>query len=313
MKNARFWKAAVHRLVDAPKKNILKQCLWMIHSTIPKFLYLIPDDGECREDSPCQHLCFDLHDGTFECACKDGFTLSVNGYSCIENSKLRDRDWRNASLWMENGTSSEEFFNSEDIDSMPSFHTLDDESPESRAYHQNDGVEIKFETLDKEFKRRTHHRPISYEHLHENSASRSLNSFNVHPQEHVVPKTVSHGDVFQPMNTIAVSTPSVHQVFHTCSELQCEHGGNCVLEETSKHTVRCKCPLGYGGTFCEQDSCICQEKSIIKRLVAGGVFLSESEAMKRVRHAMDSSKQVQYAIIQFLSQKVLMESTYAIE
>ena len=39
--------------------------------------------GECREDSPCQHLCFDLHDGTFECSCKEGFTLSVNGYSCI--------------------------------------------------------------------------------------------------------------------------------------------------------------------------------------------------------------------------------------
>ncbi|GFQ97486.1 hypothetical protein TNCT_111761 [Trichonephila clavata] len=42
-----------------------------------------PYAWECREDSPCQHLCFDLHDGTFECACKDGFTLSVNGYSCI--------------------------------------------------------------------------------------------------------------------------------------------------------------------------------------------------------------------------------------
>ncbi|KAF8791124.1 pikachurin-like [Argiope bruennichi] len=208
--------------------------------------------GECREDSPCQHLCFDLHDGTFECACKDGFTLSVNGYSCIENSKLRERDWGNASLWMENMTSSEDFFNSEDIDSMPSLHTLNDGSPESRAYHQKDGVEINFETLDKEFKRRTHHRPVSYEHLHENSASRSLNSFNVHPQEHVIPKTVSHGDVFQPLNTIAVSTPSVHQVFHTCSELQCEHGGNCVLDGTSKQTVRCKCPLGFGGTFCEQ-------------------------------------------------------------
>ncbi|GFQ97481.1 uncharacterized protein TNCT_111741 [Trichonephila clavata] len=138
---------------------------------------------------------------------------------------------------MENGTSSEDFLNSDDKDS--SFHTFDDES---RAYTLNDGVEINFETLEKDLKSRTHNRVLSYEYLHENSASRSLNSFNV-------PKAVSHNDVFQPMNTIVVSTPSVDQMFHTCLELQCENGGHCVLEETSK---RCKCPLGFSGIFCDQ-------------------------------------------------------------
>ena len=44
--------------------------------------------GECRTNGPCQHLCFDLHDGTFECACKEDYTLANNGYSCIGKSSF---------------------------------------------------------------------------------------------------------------------------------------------------------------------------------------------------------------------------------
>lgn len=36
-------------------------------------------------------LCYDLHDGTFECACKEGYTLSDNGYSCMENHLLEEQ------------------------------------------------------------------------------------------------------------------------------------------------------------------------------------------------------------------------------
>jgi hypothetical protein len=43
--------------------------------------------GECVSKNPCQQLCFDLHDGTFECACRDQFFLSENGYSCIRNGE----------------------------------------------------------------------------------------------------------------------------------------------------------------------------------------------------------------------------------
>lgn len=38
--------------------------------------------GECRKSSPCHQMCFDLHDGTFECACHEGFHLQLDGYSC---------------------------------------------------------------------------------------------------------------------------------------------------------------------------------------------------------------------------------------
>ncbi|XP_046662292.1 pikachurin [Homalodisca vitripennis] len=40
--------------------------------------------GRCGRDSPCEQLCYELHDGMFECDCKEGFLLSKNGYGCIE-------------------------------------------------------------------------------------------------------------------------------------------------------------------------------------------------------------------------------------
>ena len=39
--------------------------------------------GRCGHGSPCEQLCYELHDGMFECDCKDGFVLHQNGYSCL--------------------------------------------------------------------------------------------------------------------------------------------------------------------------------------------------------------------------------------
>lgn len=40
--------------------------------------------GRCGHGSPCEQLCYELHDGMFECDCRDGFELHRNGYSCLE-------------------------------------------------------------------------------------------------------------------------------------------------------------------------------------------------------------------------------------
>lgn len=43
--------------------------------------------GECGKNNnsnPCEHICLDLHDGTYECSCFYGFTLTVDGYSCAK-------------------------------------------------------------------------------------------------------------------------------------------------------------------------------------------------------------------------------------
>ncbi|KAK7086586.1 hypothetical protein SK128_027746 [Halocaridina rubra] len=38
--------------------------------------------GLCENNAICEHLCFNLHDGTFECDCQRGYTLEPDGYSC---------------------------------------------------------------------------------------------------------------------------------------------------------------------------------------------------------------------------------------
>lgn len=42
-------------------------------------------------DSPCEQLCYELHDGMFECDCKEGYLLSKDGYSCMGKSLLHLR------------------------------------------------------------------------------------------------------------------------------------------------------------------------------------------------------------------------------
>ncbi|XP_059609965.1 pikachurin [Phlebotomus argentipes] len=40
--------------------------------------------GHCGHGSPCEQLCYELHDGMYECDCTEGFELQKNGYSCQE-------------------------------------------------------------------------------------------------------------------------------------------------------------------------------------------------------------------------------------
>ncbi|KAK9877465.1 hypothetical protein WA026_018573 [Henosepilachna vigintioctopunctata] len=40
--------------------------------------------GECGHGSPCEQLCYDLHDGMYECDCREDFILREDGYSCAE-------------------------------------------------------------------------------------------------------------------------------------------------------------------------------------------------------------------------------------
>ncbi|XP_055323998.1 uncharacterized protein LOC129578841 [Sitodiplosis mosellana] len=49
--------------------------------------------GRCGHGSPCDQVCFELHDGTFECDCTEGYELNKNGYSCqVINSTYQSND-----------------------------------------------------------------------------------------------------------------------------------------------------------------------------------------------------------------------------
>lgn len=38
--------------------------------------------GRCGHGSACEQLCYELHDGMYECDCRRGFELNKDGYSC---------------------------------------------------------------------------------------------------------------------------------------------------------------------------------------------------------------------------------------
>jgi len=47
-------------------------------------LYFLPPSitGHCGHTSPCDQLCYEIHDGMYECDCIEGYELNKNGYSC---------------------------------------------------------------------------------------------------------------------------------------------------------------------------------------------------------------------------------------
>jgi hypothetical protein len=45
-------------------------------------LFLVLFAGKCGHASPCEQLCYELHDGMYECDCTEGYELNRNGYSC---------------------------------------------------------------------------------------------------------------------------------------------------------------------------------------------------------------------------------------
>ncbi|KAL1114770.1 hypothetical protein AAG570_007594 [Ranatra chinensis] len=65
-----------------PKKETLNESgVFSQKSSVP---FSMPP-GRCGHESPCEQLCYELHDGMFECDCKRGFVLHHDGYSCLEH------------------------------------------------------------------------------------------------------------------------------------------------------------------------------------------------------------------------------------
>ncbi|XP_076343695.1 pikachurin-like isoform X2 [Tachypleus tridentatus] len=59
-----------------------------------------------------------------------------------------------------------------------------------------------------------------------------------------------HGNLVEPMNTVTITTPSSPH-YKTCQQLECTSGGACIPDQ-STGGVKCSCPLGRGGMFCEK-------------------------------------------------------------
>ncbi|XP_039482382.1 pikachurin [Drosophila santomea] len=54
--------------------------------------------GHCGHTSPCEQLCYEIHDGMYECDCIEGYELNKNGYSCqVINATSNSLDGRGKS------------------------------------------------------------------------------------------------------------------------------------------------------------------------------------------------------------------------
>ncbi|KAH8258019.1 hypothetical protein KR038_004423 [Drosophila bunnanda] len=54
--------------------------------------------GHCGHTSPCEQLCYEIHDGMYECDCIEGYELNKNGYSCqVINATANGSDGRGKS------------------------------------------------------------------------------------------------------------------------------------------------------------------------------------------------------------------------
>ncbi|KAH7640417.1 pikachurin-like protein [Dermatophagoides farinae] len=190
--------------------------------------------GECHISNPCQQLCFDLHDGTFECACQDGYHLHMNGYSCIAMIDIKNHSFQLFS-------------------SSSSLKTLKQIQSSNIVLNQT-----------------TKSLPLSTP-----SSSTTTTPTTKIPQ--------SYHDI----NNDPISKSSIDNIIdpsslYSCNDIECEAGGVCIetmplsqnpqssiqmnnidyhhhhhqqqqQQQRQQHQkVRCKCPLGRGGQFCEK-------------------------------------------------------------
>ncbi|XP_033229252.1 pikachurin [Belonocnema kinseyi] len=201
--------------------------------------------GRCGHGSPCEQLCYELHDGMYECDCKDGYILHKNGYSCAE-------------LNATSPSTSElgELANDLESDELSSDNEEEDDVAEDVLYMRGASFTIHLEPGSENF-------TINFTSNEEIS--------NEIPERGQLRPTSQGPNLEQKLPS---TTESILSTEPSCS-LECGPGGNCYTEElrsdeeeenilggndfsTSRRkqeslTQRCQCPLGRGGDRCQHE------------------------------------------------------------
>ncbi|XP_056640683.1 pikachurin [Diorhabda sublineata] len=174
--------------------------------------------GRCDENSPCQQLCYELHDGMYECDCREGFILREDGYSCYEiNStalppSIEDLRYSNAIKDI--------LYQKDAVIDVVEFSpkNMTDTSEISKSPSEK----INFTTQG----------PCLEQKMTSESSTASKSTKPVTPP---------------PADNVSVTTSTVK----ACS-LDCGPGGGCSLENLDDSPM-CLCPLGRGGDRCDVD------------------------------------------------------------
>ncbi|XP_034177837.1 pikachurin [Osmia lignaria lignaria] len=216
--------------------------------------------GRCGHGSPCEQLCYELHDGMYECDCKDGYILHKNGYSCAE---LNSTSPSTGELG--------EFVEDVENDELNKDRDDDEDAVEDILYMRGASFTI-------------HLDPPA-----ENSTTNStkINEETNAPLDRVEPRATSQGPNLE--QKLPSTMESIVSTEPACS-LDCGPAGNCYIEQSRGDDVdlldeetenaaddasmtmdlegndvvprrkqasfrqRCQCPLGRGGDRCQLES-----------------------------------------------------------
>lgn len=243
--------------------------------------------GECRVDGPCQQICFDLHDGTFECGCSSGYRLSSNGYGCeplkqgepIPDGRRRGsgptgsvldkqgsprqqlvrRRAHGSGLAGAKAQSKSTARSNPDAEPEPEYDNAIDVMLSDEPGRSPSGSRVT------ERKRTPKSRDDPWPDL---SWAEEDASWEVSRRRRTGPSESDSVDADDdpsgryesPLNTVAATTTaatSPHDgvagpATESCDVLACSPEGRCVQDER-RGGARCACSLGTGGPFCDQE------------------------------------------------------------
>ncbi|XP_034937288.1 pikachurin [Chelonus insularis] len=187
--------------------------------------------GKCGQNSPCEQLCYELHDGMYECGCRDGYIIHKNGYSCSE-------------------LNSTTLFNSkmDQIDDMINSNNVSSKS------NSEEDAKTSF-SLEKLLRTSVNQSP--------NDIIVKANKNNTKLAQSFGPSKLKDSTL---NNTILSATENILEMEPACS-VDCGPLGLCYTEElyndrndlnknyrsTKLFRQRCQCPLGRTGEFCQNE------------------------------------------------------------
>lgn len=234
--------------------------------------------GECKVDGPCQQICFDLHDGTFECGCSAGFKLSSNGYSCdpLEANESLPGSIRQSSTVTE-GNSKRGVPGKTEASTTPGgqregtqqqqvvrrrTHTSSRTvaGPDSDYDNRIDMLFDEDNVLKPPDRKRVSLPPRQTEMTVTSLLDQEGDDDDDEDADDQTQRRQDDVDRYELLNTVTVTTtPSsktsrdvMQYAVTSCDELLCSNEGRCAQDDV-RGGVRCACKLGTAGPFCDQE------------------------------------------------------------
>ncbi|KAG7172240.1 Pikachurin-like, partial [Homarus americanus] len=203
--------------------------------------------GLCDNIQLCEQLCYNLHDGTFECTCQQGYSLEPDGYSCtrlnytkLDSSILYEKEASFVAVLDDNDYQS---------DSAGSYQLGESEVGGPHAARYQSGPN------------QVYNQEIDYNQLIDRADILNYDKYkteretlleNLGAEEETGPETFLEIDSRDPFHPHTSPGPNLEQKVPSECQLECG-SGRCQVD-VQAGVPRCMCPLGRAGRYCHPGS-----------------------------------------------------------